>query len=69
MIIELAKVDGKVKKMKNEADVMKFFSTHGIHIENLKSTKDKKGNLIFSLPHEEDFILQDAEVKASIRTP
>lgn len=69
MMIELAKVDGKTKKMKNEADVAKFFATHGIGVNTLQSTKDKKGNLVFSLPHAEDFILQDAEVKASTRTP
>ncbi len=69
MIVELAKVDGKVKKMKNKADVIKFFATHGIHIESLKSSEDKKGNIVFEFPHEEDFVLQYAEVKASTRTP
>lgn len=69
MIIELAKIDGKAKKMKNEADVMRFFAGHGIQAGSLQSTKDKKGNLIFSLPHAENFVLQDAEVKASTRMP
>lgn len=36
MMIELAKVDGKTKKMKNEADVAKFFATHGIDISPLR---------------------------------
>jgi hypothetical protein len=36
MMIELAKIDGKAKKMKNEADVVKFFSTHGINITPLR---------------------------------
>lgn len=69
MIVEFAKLDGKGKRLKNESDVLKFLSTHGIQIDTVKNTKDKKGNLLISLPHAEDFVLMDAEVKASSRLP
>lgn len=69
MIVEFAKLDGKGKRLKNESDVLKFLSTHGIQIDTVKNTKDKKGNLLISLPHAEDFVLMEAEVKASSRLP
>jgi hypothetical protein len=63
MTIEFAKMLGKNQKFKNEADALRFFEDHGIDTKNIRSTKDKKGNIIFSFPHIESFILQDAEVK------
>lgn len=69
IMVEFTKLDGKGKRLKNESDVLKFLSTHGIPIDTVKNTKDKKGNLLISLPHAEDFVLMDAEVKASSRLP
>jgi DNA topoisomerase I len=67
--IEFVKADGKVKKFKNEADALKFFSTHGIDLSSVKSTKDKKGSIVYKLSHREDFSLEDVEKKESRRTP
>jgi DNA topoisomerase I len=67
--IEYMKVDGKVKKFKNEADALKFFSTHGIDLASVKATKDKKGSIVYHMPHSEDFSLDDVEKKESRRTP
>jgi DNA topoisomerase I len=67
--IEFVKIDGKVKKFKNEADALKFFSTHGIDLASTKSTKDKKGSIVYHLPHIADFSLDDVEKKESRRTP
>ena len=69
MLIELAKIGGKSQKFKTEADALAFFKSHGIDPSHIQATKDKKGNVSFTLPQKEDFILQDAEVKASTRTP
>lgn len=69
MMIELAKIGGKNQKFKQESDALHFFEDHGINITSTKPAKDKKGNTVFTLPHAENFVLQDAEVKASTRTP
>ena len=67
--IEYVKVDGKVKKFKNEADVLKFFATHGIDLASAKATQDKKGSIVYQLGHHEDFSLDSVEKKESRRTP
>jgi DNA topoisomerase-1 len=69
MMIELSKVDGKAAKMKTEADIQAFFTSHGINATGLKTQKDKKGNLIFTFPQQEEFSLTESEVKAGTRTP
>jgi len=69
MMIELSKIAGKNQKFKTESDALEFFENHGINISATKPTKDKKGNTVFTIVHGEDFVLQDAEVKASTRTP
>lgn len=63
------KLDGKTKKFKNESDALKFFATHGIDLATIKPTKDKKGSLVYHLPHVENFTLSDVEKKESRRTP
>lgn len=67
--IEFIKQDGKTKKWKNESDALKFFATHGIDLATAKPTKDKKGSLVYSISHSEDFALADIEKKESRRTP
>ncbi len=67
MMIDLAKIDGKAPKFKTEKDALDFLSRHSASLT--RPTKDKKGNTVFLLPHLEDFILQNSEVKASTRMP
>jgi DNA topoisomerase-1 len=67
--IELQKVEGKSKKFKNEADALKFFSLHGINLWSVVPKKDKKGNIVYHLTQNEDFVLNDVEKKESRRTP
>lgn len=69
MMIELAKIGSKPAKMKTEADIQAFFASHGMNIGSIKTQKDKKGNLIFTFPQQENFTLQESEVKAGTRTP
>lgn len=69
MMIELAKIWGKNQKFKTEADALAFFARHGISTTGANTTKDKKWNTVFTIPHAEDFVLMEAEVKASTRTP
>ncbi len=69
MALELAKIGGKNQKFKTEAQALEFFAKHGVTIDGVKPTRDKKWNTVFTLPHSESFILMDAEVKASTRTP
>lgn len=69
MMIELSKIGSKPAKMKTEADIQAFFANHGINATGLKTQKDKKGNLIFTFPQEEEFSLTESEVKAGTRTP
>ncbi|MBC7498521.1 type I DNA topoisomerase [Candidatus Gracilibacteria bacterium] len=69
MMIELIKVGGKVAKMKTEADIQGFFQSHGIDFSVANTQKDKKGNLIFTFPQNEQFVLNESEVKARTRTP
>ncbi|NRH20476.1 type I DNA topoisomerase [Candidatus Gracilibacteria bacterium] len=69
MTIELAKIGSKPAKMKTEADIQDFFASHGMNIGSIKTQKDKKGNLIFTFPQEENFTLIESEVKAGTRTP
>lgn len=67
MSIDLAKIDGKSQKFKTEKNALDFFSRHNVSLTT--PTKDKKGNAVFILPHVENFVLQDTEVKASTRMP
>ena len=69
MMIELSKIGSKPAKMKTESDIQAFFASHGIDATGLKTQKDKKGNLIFTFPQNEDFSLTESEVKAGTRTP
>lgn len=69
MTLELAKIGGKNQKFKTEAQALEFFAAHGVTIAGVKPTQDKKWNTVFTLPHSENFILMEAEVKASTRTP
>ena len=69
MMIELAKIGSKPAKMKTEADIQAFFASHGMNIGSIKTQKDKKGNLIFTFPQQENFTLQESEVKAGTRSP
>lgn len=69
MIIELSKIWSKPAKMKTEADIQTFFQGHGIDATGLKTQKDKKWNLIFTFPQQEEFSLTESEVKAGTRTP
>lgn len=67
--IELMKLGGKAKKFKNESDALKFFSVHGIDLASTIAKKDKKWNIMYDLPHTEDFTLSNVEKKESRRTP
>ncbi len=67
--IELMKLGGKAKKFKNESDALKFFSVHSINLTSINPKKDKKGSIIYNLPHAENFTLSDVEKKESRRTP
>lgn len=69
MTLELAKIGGKNQKFKTEAQALEFFAKHGVTVAGVKPTQDKKWNTVFTLPHSENFVLMDAEVKASTRTP
>ena len=69
MSIELSKIGGKSKKLKTESEIKEFFASHGVSVSSISSLQDKKWNILLSLPHVENFVLQDAEVKASTRTP
>ena len=42
MMIELTKVGGKAARMKTEADIQSFFSSHGIDFSVANTQKDKK---------------------------
>ena len=67
--IELAKRAGK-KITLSSADVMhQFFASHAVDTASLTPTKDKKGNLVYSIKHHADFRLDNTEKKASKRTP
>lgn len=67
--VELSKMEWKTKKFKNEADALKFFATHGVQIASVKPAKDKKGNILYTIPHVEDFVLEDIEKRESKRLP
>ena len=67
--VELLKIEWKSKKFKNEADALKFFSVHGIDLGSVVPKKDKKGSIVYDLPHREDFTLSLVEKKESRRTP
>ena len=69
LTIELVKIAGKHQKFKQEQDALSFFTRHGIVVSQVKPTQDKKGNTVFSFSQREDFMLQDADVKASTRVP
>lgn len=69
MTLELAKIGGKNQKFKTEAQALEFFAKHGVTVAGVKPTQDKKWNTVFTLPHSENFVLIEAEVKASTRTP
>lgn len=69
MTLELSKIGGKNQKFKTEAQALEFFAKHGVTVGDMKPTQDKKWNTVFTLPHSENFVLMDAEVKASTRTP
>ena len=66
--IELTKIDGKKIAFKNFENIQNFCQKHGIFAE-IATTKDKKGNLQFSLNHSENFQLQKTEKKSSKRLP
>lgn len=67
--IEFAKIGGKGKKLKTMDDARVFFSTLGISLDGIEPTKDKKGNLVLSLPVPSTFTLLSAEKKDSVRLP
>lgn len=67
--VELARVGGKKIVIDTEEAVRAFLGTHGIDPNTLTLTKDKKGNMQFSLNHTEVFTLQKTEKKASKRLP
>jgi DNA topoisomerase I len=69
MMIELTKVGGKAARMKTGADIQSFFTSHGIDFSVANTQKDKKWNLIFTFPQNEQFILNESDVKAGTRTP
>ncbi len=69
MTIELAKVGGKPARMKTEADIQGFFTTHGIDFSVANTQKDKRWNLIFTFSRSEQFVLSESEVRAGTRTP
>ncbi len=66
---ELHKIWEKVKKLKNIDDVVKFFTTLWIDIEDIKSKKDKKWNLFFDIPLKLNFKLLDLDKKEVVRMP
>ena len=66
--VELTKVNSKKILFKNFQDIQDFCQKHGIP-EEIVTTKDKKGNLHFSLNHSENFVLQKTEKKSSKRLP
>ena len=49
MSIELSKISGKSNIFRSEASVNEFFKKHSINLDEKKITKDKKGNIVFSL--------------------
>lgn len=67
--IELSKIAGKKVHLKSQDAVFSWLGMHGVNTDSLTTTQDKKGNLVFSLPHSEDFILKTAEKKSSKRSP
>lgn len=69
MSIELSKIGGKNPKFKTQDEALDFFAKHGLSLTSIKPIKDKKWNIVFHIPHSENFVLQDAEVKWSTRTP
>lgn len=69
MSIELAKIGWKNHKFKTEQDALEFFSTHGASLSGKKITQDKKWNTVFTLSYDDRFTLNNAEIKASTRTP
>ena len=69
MVIDLAKIGGKWHKFKTEWDARDFFVRHWLESVSFVPTKDKKWNIILTLPHDEKFILTESEIKASSRMP
>jgi DNA topoisomerase I len=67
--LELSKLEGKSVKFRNEVEAKTFFVSHGIDLSLAKSGKDKKGNILYTILHRENFILEDIEKKESKRTP
>ena len=67
--LELVKISGKNLKFKNEEEAKAFFISHGIDTSSIKKEKNKKGNILYSIAHEEDFHLDDIEKKESKRFP
>ena len=67
--LELVKISGKNLKFKNEEEAKEFFISHGIDTSSIKKEKNKKGNILYSIAHAEDFHLDDIEKKESKRFP
>lgn len=67
--LEFSKIGGKNQKLKNEEEAKEFFLSHGIDFSLIKQEKNKKGNILYSVAHEEDFHLSDIEKKESKRFP
>lgn len=67
--LELAKIAGKTQKLKNEEEAHAFFKWHGIDMVSAKKEKNKKGNIFYTVSHDEAFLLADTEKKESKRSP
>lgn len=63
------KLSSKVKKLKNQEDLLKFLSTLGVAIDTLEQKTDKRGNKTYAIPFTNDFILAKSETKESKRYP
>jgi DNA topoisomerase I len=67
--LDLAKIWGKNVKFTTEEEAKTFFLAHGVDTSSVKSEKNKKGNILYTLAHAESFTLEDIEKKESKRTP
>jgi DNA topoisomerase I len=67
--VELVKIGGKWIKFKTQEDAQEFFHSHGLEMQHLVKTADKKWNLSFTISQNEIFTLQDRETKSWTRLP
>ena len=65
----LSKINGKVKKLKSQEDVMKVLSTMYNSIEDIKTGENKRGFISLSKDEKLEFKLVDATKKDSKRSP